>query len=228
MGWWVDLKMIKIELTKRNTALITGFSIILMAVAAGYSVGNVFGSLVVADNDNLTTENIINDISLFKTGIIGWVVIFICDLIVSLGVYLLFQENNNKLALSTAWLRFFYTIILGIAISRLIMVSISYENLIYNLNLFNEIWSFGLTIFGLHLICLSYLFYNESVWNKLISLLLILAGIGYLVTYIGELVLPNFGNYKQTIEMIFMAPMILGEIGFAIWLLIKGGKNTFN
>ena len=220
--------MIKIELTKRNTALITGFSIILMAVAAGYSVGNVFGSLVVADNDNLTTENIINDISLFKTGIIGWVVIFICDLIVSLGVYLLFQENNNKLALSTAWLRFFYTIILGIAISRLIMVSISYENLIYNLNLFNEIWSFGLTIFGLHLICLSYLFYNESVWNKLISLLLILAGIGYLITYIGELVLPNFGNYKQTIEMIFMAPMILGEIGFAIWLLIKGGKNTFN
>ena len=220
--------MIKIELTKRNTALITGFSIILMAVAAGYSVGNVFGSLVVADNDNLTTENIINDISLSKTGIIGGVVIFICDLIVSLGVYLLFQEKNNKLALSTAWLRFFYTIILGIAISRLIMVSISYENLIYNLNLFNEIWSFGLTIFGLHLICLSYLFYNESVWNKLISLLLILAGIGYLVTYIGELVLPNFGNYKQTIEMIFMAPMILGEIGFAIWLLIKGGKNTFN
>jgi len=189
---------------------------------------DVFGSLVVADNDNLTTENIINDISLFKTGIIGWVVIFICDLIVSLGVYLLFQEKNNKLALSTAWLRFFYTIILGIAISRLIMVSISYENLIYNLNLFNEIWSFGLTIFGLHLICLSYLFYNESVWNKLISLLLILAGIGYLVTYIGELVLPNFGNYKQTIEMIFMAPMILGEIGFAIWLLIKGGKNTYN
>ena len=220
--------MIKIELTKRNTALITGFSIILMAVAAGYSVGNVFGSLVVADNDNLTTENIINDISLFKTGIIGWVVIFICDLIVSRGVYLLFQEKNNKLALSTAWLRFFYTIILGIAISRLIMVSISYENLIYNLNLFNELWLFGLTIFGLHLICLSYLFYNESVWNKLISLLLILAGIGYLVTYIGELVLPNFGNYKQTIEMIFMAPMILGEIGFAIWLLIKGGKNTFN
>ena len=67
VGWWVDFDMIKIELTKRNTALITGFSIILMAVAAGYSVGNVFGSLVVADNDNLTTENIINDISLFKT-----------------------------------------------------------------------------------------------------------------------------------------------------------------
>ena len=34
------MDMIKIELTKRNTALITGFSIILMAVAAGYSVGN--------------------------------------------------------------------------------------------------------------------------------------------------------------------------------------------
>jgi len=39
VGGWVNLNMIKIELTKRNTALITGFSIILMAVAAGYSVG---------------------------------------------------------------------------------------------------------------------------------------------------------------------------------------------
>ena len=215
-----------ISLTNRNTALITGFSIILMALAAGYSVGNVFGSLMVADNENLTTENIINNMSFFKTGIIGWVVIFICDLVVSIGIYLLFKEKNNKLALYTACLRFLYTIILGIAISRLIIIAITYENLIHNINLFNHIWSFGLTIFGLHLICLSYLFYNKSVWNKLISLLLILAGIGYLVTYIGELVLPNFGNYKQTIEMIFMAPMILGEIGFAIYLLIKGGKST--
>lgn len=218
--------MIKISLTKRNISLITGFSIILMAVAAGYSVGNVFGTLVVTDNENLTTENIINNISFFKTGIIGWVVIFICDLIVSIGIYSLFQGKNNKLALSTSLLRFLYTIILGIAISRLIMIAISYENLIYNINLFNNIWSFGLAIFGLHLICLSYLFYNELVWNKLISLLLILAGIGYLVTYIGELVFANFGNYKQTIDIIFMAPWILGEIGFATLLIIKGEENT--
>ena len=60
----------------------------------------------------------------------------------------------------------------------------------------------------------------------MISLLLILAGIGYLVTYIGELVFANFGNYKQTIDIIFMAPWILGEIGFATLLIIKGEKNT--
>jgi len=29
----------------------------------------------------------------------------------------------------------------------------------------------------------------------------------------------------ETLEMVLMAPMTIGEVGFGIWLLVKGGKE---
>jgi len=55
---------------------------------------------------------------------------------------------------------------------------------------------------------------------KILAVLLVLAALGYLLIHIMPLLPSFFGNYKSLIDLIFMAPMILGELGLAIWLLI--------
>jgi hypothetical protein len=37
----------------------------------------------------------------------------------------------------------------------------------------------------------------------------------------GNLLLPVYDNYKKTIELIFIIPMLL-EVALGLWLLIKG------
>jgi hypothetical protein len=85
----------------------------------------------------------------------------------------------------------------------------------------------GLIAFGFHLITLGLLYHNEGgkEWvNIAIKSLLILAGAGYLIQYIGILLVPNPAGFTAIMETIFILPMILGEISFAIWMLVKGGK----
>ena len=53
---------------------------------------------------------------------------------------------------------------------------------------------------------------------------MIMASFGYLLTDGANLLLPDSEAFISTLEMIFMLPMILGEVGLALWLLIKGLK----
>jgi hypothetical protein len=98
----------------------------------------------------------------------------------------------------------------------------------YNLlSAFSSIWSWGLIVFGLHLIVLGLAYKNEGgrKWfTILMKSLLIIAGIGYMIQNIALLLVPSPIAFLATIESIFMIFMIVGEMAFAIWMLIKGGK----
>ena len=92
------------------------------------------------------------------------------------------------------------------------------------LNAFDGIWSIGLVVFGLHLFLLGYLVYRSGYVPNILGFLLIIASFGYLLTDGANLLLPNNEALISTLEMIFMLPMIIGEVGLALWLLLKGQK----
>lgn len=100
----------------RKYALLSGLSLIAMAVAAGYAYGYVYNSLVVADNPAVTLENIRSSLSLFTGGILGWIVIFLLDILVAWGLYRFFKDVHPGLSLATALVRVVYAFILGAAI----------------------------------------------------------------------------------------------------------------
>lgn len=111
-----------------------------------------------------------------------------------------------------------YTIILGIAVGF---------HIGGNVSIYNYIWGLGLIVFGVHLITLGILFKNpkgKRWFTVLIKGLLILAGIGYMLQYIGILLVANPVAFAAFVEPIFIIPMILGEVLYAIWMLTKGGK----
>lgn len=181
----------------RKTAWIIGGSLLLMAVLSGISIP-VLGTL---------------------TASIGLIGIFLLDIVVSFGIYKYHKKEKPKLAKASSILRLLYTAILGVGIGY---------HIAGNLGMFNMLWGIGLIAFGIHLITLGIVFHNEGgkKWvNILIKSLLILAGIGYIIQYVGILVVPNPVGFAVLIESIFIVPMILGEVFYALWMLIKGGKS---
>lgn len=127
-----------------------------------------------------------------------------------------------------------YTAILGIAIFNLTFVLLLSKSTVANseaytmlfLEAFKYIWSVGLIIFGLHLFTLGYVTFLSKQIPKLISVLLFIAAIGYIVIHIMNTMFSQYDTLIAIIQSLFQLPMIAGELGLAIWLLLKGGKST--
>ncbi|MGB0432104.1 MAG: hypothetical protein ACPGLV_16635, partial [Bacteroidia bacterium] len=165
----------KVLSAKRKNGILIGASILLMAVLAAISFP-VLGSL---------------------TATLGLIGIFILDIIVSIGIYKYFKEKTHILAKTSAAFRMIYTGFLGAGIASLIAGG--------GAVLFNTIWGFGLIGFGVHLITLGILYNNEGgkKWvNIAVKSLLILAGIGYLIQYVGILFVASPIAFAATVNAI--------------------------
>lgn len=217
---------------QRKIAILTGVSLVLMALVAALTVPPL-AELFIGGNSALTAANVTSNFSKYARAVIGWVAIFFLDILVAIGVYKYYKKEKPKLATTTSLLRIIYTAILGVGIVQLLLVTPKSSALtIYNnINSFNKLWGIGLIVFGIHLIALGVLFKNEGgkKWvTTTIKTLLIIAGIGYTLQYAGILLVANPAAYAKLMQAIFLVPMILGELSYAIWKIIKGGKQSLN
>jgi hypothetical protein len=223
----------------RKYGMISGISLLIMAIAAGFSYGFVYSSLVVPGDANSTFNNILSGNVLFKASIFGWLIIVVCDLVVAWGLYVYLEPLHKKLALLSACLRLIYTSLLGIAIINLIFVFIltNESNVLATFNqeqlqtfvmillkAFDSIWAFGLIIFGGHLLVIGYLSFKANTIPKVISILLVIASIGYMLIHFCKVFLPQFEAVTTYLEIILSVPMALGELGLGIWLIYMGLK----
>src|SRR5690606_3072910 len=137
------------------------------------------------------------------------------DVLISICIIRYYRKEKPELAKATGFLRLFYSAIFGTGIGY---------HILGNVTMFNKFWSPGLIVFGLHLIALGILFNNEGgkKWvNYTIKSLLIIAGMGYIVLNAGLLMAANPAAFTALIEPIFIAPQILGEVLFALWMIVK-------
>lgn len=94
------------------------------------------------------------------------------------------------------------------------------------LKAFESIWSIGLIIFGGHLLIVGWVALKSDSVPKLISILLLIASIGYIVIHLYNTFRPQDHEVITMLEFVFTVPMIVGELGFGLWLLFRGGKGT--
>jgi hypothetical protein len=73
---------------------------------------------------------------------------------------------------------------------------------------------------GLWLLPFGYLVYKSGFLPKLLGVLLMLGCFGYLITFFGGFLFPNY--LQTTLSDIISIPASVGEIGICIWLLIMG------
>lgn len=224
---------------QRQSAMIAGISLIIMTLAAFFSYGFVHGSLVVQGDAIATFNNIRSSTMLFKAEIFGWLIILICDIVVAWAFYIFLKPINKNLSMLGTWLRLIYAAILAIAILNLIYVTLlsnskgylSFFNIdqlqsyvMLYLEAFDSIWSIGLIIFGGHLLIVGCLAFKSDSIPKVIGILLLLASVGYIGIHLCNTFLPEYDGLKKILELIFIIPMIAGELGFGLWLLFRGGK----
>lgn len=221
-----------------NHAAIAGGAIIAMAMAAGFSYGYVWNTLIDFSDPVQTVENLQKATFLFKTGIVSWLFIVLCDVVVAWALYLLFKRTNPGLALLVALLRIAYTGFLEIAISDLVSATafldgesglspeVLNQQVLLQLESFEDTWSLGLVLFGLHLGALGLLVWQAEVGNWIWGILLLLAGFCYTLVHLRNFLglAPNVP--WDAIENILAFPMTIGELGFALWLLIKRPQFT--
>ncbi|WP_347861097.1 DUF4386 domain-containing protein [Salimicrobium sp. PL1-032A] len=221
---------------RRRPAIIAGVSLLIMTFAAFFSYGYAHSSLVVNGDAIVTFNNLQASLSLFYLEIAGWVVIILADLLVSWAFFKVLQPIHATFALWAGGLRLVYTFILGIAVLRLGMVSSIVQNFsvlnenaaiqtLNHIQVFESIWSLGLIIFGLHLIMVGVVALKAIFIPKWISLLVMVAGASYLTIHLLYNLFPAYESATATIEAFLIAPMMVGELGFGIWLLIRGVKK---
>jgi len=225
----------------RKAALIIGITTIIMAILAAFAVGVVDSRLIIDGDATATMNNIRESISLFQAGIFSWLIILICDIVISWALYIFLKQIDNSLSLLGAWLRLIYSAILGIAILNLVLVTILLSSdyqlhsiqtdqlksmLMLFIIAFHKMWSFGLIIFGVHLFIIGCLVMKSGFIPRILGILLLIASFSYMFIHIMHLFLPQYENTTRIFENILSLPMALGELGLGIWMLVKGGKTS--
>jgi hypothetical protein len=93
------------------------------------------------------------------------------------------------------------------------------------LNAFDYGWLLALVFFGIHLLVLGYLVFHSGYTPRILGVLLIIAGLGYLTDSFAQFLLPNYADYESIFLLIVALPGTISELSFCFWLLFKGGKN---
>ncbi len=222
-----DSEMIINKEHKRSNALVIGISLFIMAAAAAVAFGAIHSSLIDMSQPEHTLNNLQANSSQWHIEIIFWIVIIITDLLVSWGIFYYFRGDSLRVSAITAGLRVIYTLILAGAVSQLVAVSLSVQGgntqrIMLLLSRFDRFWSFGLILFGIHLVLLSIVSFRYE--NKIIGILLFVAGVSYFLIHTMKGLLPELSDFTTHLEVILTIPMTLGEMIFALWMIIRGGK----
>jgi len=221
------------DTSQRQAAIVAGCGLLIMTSFAVFAIYFVFGNLKVPGDAAATANNIMASEMLFRTGICSLIIVLICDVVVAWALYVFLKQVNKSLSLLTAWFRLVYAAILGIALLNLVIVLILlsganylvvfetdqlHAQVLLFLNAFNDVWAVGLIVFGFHLFILGYLVFKSDYIPRILGVLLIVAGLGYLIEYFGKFLFPNFDAAISQVTG-------WGELLFMFWLLLKGGKR---
>jgi hypothetical protein len=215
-----------------RAALIAGIGLLLMVLTAPFAELYVFPRLVVSGNAAETTNNIIENQMLFSAALFGYLITFVCDLVVAWALYSFLKPVNKDLSLLTALFRLVYTVIALVALLNLVTVVRMLnalevgttfpsgqlpDQIMLSLSTFRSHWYFGLLFFGIHLGLLGYLVFKSRYVPKILGVFLIVAGIGYLLTSLRPFLFPY-------LTMDFAEYTFYGELIFMLWLLLKGSR----
>jgi hypothetical protein len=202
-------------MNKRKLSVIAGISYIIIFIAAVFANFFVLESIIKAP-----LETILQNHMMVRIGILAFLLTVVFDVVVAWALYEIYKEHNLS-SLST-FFRMMHAAIMAVAIFALpLAVKLNtVEEILRQVNIFNIIWLIGLFFFGIHLILLSKIIGKP----KIIALFLTLAGIMYMIDTSAHFILPNYEAYGSIFLALVAIPSMVGEMSFAIWLLLKGGK----
>lgn len=213
--------------TLRSPSLIAGIALLVMVPLAIFSNFVVFEGLVTPGDAAATARDIMGSEGLFRLGTVGWLAIGALDVVAAWALFRIFAPAGTASRLA-AWLRVGHAVSMMLGTVELTgavrlldsgrgLVGFSAEQLqtqaLLRTATFDDMFNVGLLLFGLHLAVLGYLAYRSGYIPRLVGVLLVIAGAGYVT---------------DTVTAVLGQPTNLGVVTFvgefvlAIWLLVRG------
>jgi len=208
----------------RTASLIAGLGLALIVVLAPLGNFVAVQPLITPGDAAKTAQDILNSESLFRWGIASLVLTAVLDMIVAGALFVVFEPVSRGVSMMAALFRVAYTAVFLVGISQLVVALGLLRDppqAMRAVDAYNTIWLIGLIFFGIHLMLLGYLAYRSGYMAKIFGILLVVAGLGYLVDGFGTVLVPNYSiNIAQF--------TFVGEAALMFWLLIKGTRKNFS
>jgi hypothetical protein len=216
----------------RQSALVAGVGILLLAVTSAVANFGAISGPVTEGDAARTAKDVLASAGWFRAGIAAMVVVVILDVVVAWALLTFFEPVHRSLALLAAWLRVAYAAVFAVAISQLAGVlplltapagrtseSTDQRNAaaLLKIDTFHDTWSIALVFFGVHLVLIGLLAYRSGYVPRPLGVLLVVAGVGYLVDSFVRLLVPGSSITVSVFTFV-------GEALFMVWLLAKGRR----
>jgi hypothetical protein len=215
----------------RSYARIAAALLLVTMVAGGFGEFYVPATLIVASDAAATATNVVAHNSMFRLGFAAYLVEAMCDITLSLVFYMLLEPVRKDLALLAAFFGlvstavfagaelFFFaaTFILGGAdfmkpfspdqVNALGLVSLRFYG--YGAGIFMAFYGTAAAIRG-------YLIYRSGYLPRVLGVLLMVAGLGFIVRNFVLVLAPEYASD------LLLAPMSVAGLSLAVWFLVKG------
>lgn len=220
------------DISLRKAAIVAGLGLLIMTIFAVFALSFVYQKLILPEDATTTANNIMANEMLFRTGICSFLIVIVCDVVVAWALYVFLIPVNKSLSLLAAWFRLVYSTIFGTALANYFSVLLLLSGADYltvfetdqlhaqvmlSINAFSDGWAIGFVFFGLHLAFLGYLVFKSDYIPRILGVLLIVAGLSYLIDHFGKFLFPEF-------DVAISLVLGWGELLFMLWLLFKGPK----
>jgi hypothetical protein len=216
-------------------ARVGGMLYLFIVVAALFGESYVRGSLLVPRDPAATAANILGSETLFRVGLAGELLTCVCDIAVTLILYVLLKPVSRNLALLAAFFRLTFVAIYSTA--KLFEVAAlaaldgagylkgldprQLDDLAYvALRVHGLGYGVSLLFFGVCCILFGYLIHQSKYLPRILGTLLIIGGVGYVTFSLAQVLAPAFA--AQYLFPWLMLPAFPAELGLALWLTVKG------
>lgn len=227
----------------RRTSVLAGIGYIVIFLTGILANFFILEELLVPDDAQATMSNIIHNITRFRFGILLFIIMVVCDVLLTWALYILLRPLQKNLSLFAAWFRLANCVMFGVAVAHLLAVPELVSGRAYlavfspeqlaaqvmgSLQLFNVTWLIGLVFFGVHLLALGYIIIRSGVIPKTVGVLLVIAAVGYLVDSCAHFMMPDYSAYQDIFTAVVVLPGVVGELSLTLWLLFKGGRVQYS
>ena len=222
----------------KTTARAAGILYLMIIIFAGFSAGYVRSGIIVPGNAEATATNIMASEGLFRIGFVSDLIAFLTDAAVAVLLFVLLRPVSKTLSLLAAALRLLAhpaiaaINLLNHFIPLLLLGNADYlsafqsEQLNAMVMIFLDAHTTGYLIagafFGVHLLLLGWLLFRSDLFPGILGILVFIASLGYLTESFGNFLVPG---HESVFAWIVAIPAVIGELSFALWLVIKGVRN---
>jgi len=220
-----------VETSPQTYARIGGILYLFIIVAALFGEVVVRGRLIVRGDAAATANNILGSETLFRVGLAGEMLTCVCDVALAMILYVLLKPVSKNLALLAAFFRLTFVGIYGVAklfeIAALVVLGRADDLKAFEpqqlhalaymwLSVHGHGYGVSLLFFGFCCVLFGYLIHKSGYLPRIIGVLLVIGGLGYVVFSLAQMLAPAFA--ARLLFPWIMLPAFPAELGLCLGL----------